>query len=174
MPSKQSLVGSTTHTPPEEKGKTLDQKLDYHDNYVLQDFKWDDTVRLTKSEWFHLMRQRDTVWKEYYANRLMYSNKDGVGYVDQQERIARIEEELNDYREALQKIARPALGGKEQQWIAQEILAKHTTSSPTAPRYQVVDRRPVWDLGNGHTEPYTHQDENYSNLCAARYCRCQS
>lgn len=45
---------------------------------------------------------------------------------------------------------------------------------PTQPHYRKIDRRPVWDKGNGEIEPYTHQDENYSNLCAARYCRCQS
>jgi hypothetical protein len=40
------------------------------------------------------------------------------------------------------------------------------------------DRRPRWittDVRTGEIisdEKYTHQDENYSNMCSSQYCRC--
>lgn len=36
------------------------------------------------------------------------------------------------------------------------------------------DGIPVWVDGDGFTHPYTHQDEDYSNLCESEYCRCKS
>lgn len=41
------------------------------------------------------------------------------------------------------------------------------------------DRRPRWVTFNIETgevlndEKYTHQDEDYSNLCAMEWCKCQ-
>lgn len=45
--------------------------------------------------------------------------------------------------------------------------------------YIVIDKAPRWvtfnlSTGDFETEPYTHQDENFSNMCALQYCRCQS
>lgn len=38
-------------------------------------------------------------------------------------RGSELEREVQRMREALEKIAHPALGGKEQQWLAQQCLA---------------------------------------------------
>lgn len=39
-----------------------------------------------------------------------------------QQEINRLQEENKSLRDALKKIAKPALGGKQQQWIAQQAL----------------------------------------------------
>ena len=44
--------------------------------------------------------------------------------------VAQQAETIRVLREALEKIARPALGGKAQQWIAQQALASSATDKP--------------------------------------------
>lgn len=45
-------------------------------------------------------------------------------------------------------------------------------------QYRIVKRRPVWATINfdGEVikeEEYTHQDQNFSNMCLSQYCRCR-
>lgn len=40
--------------------------------------------------------------------------------------------------------------------------------------YVLVDgNKPKWRQSNGALVSYTHQDENFSNLCAFEWCKCQ-
>lgn len=52
------------------------------------------------------------IWRQW-ADRALAAEK----------RVEELEKELAEARKALEKIAKPALGGKQQQWIAQAALA---------------------------------------------------
>ena len=58
-----------------------------------------------------------------------------------------------------------------------ESLAVETKTQEVS-GYEVNNRRPRWiTRENGEIvgeEPYNHQDGNFSNLCAASFCRCQT
>ena len=43
------------------------------------------------------------------------------------------------------------------------------------PHYEIRNKKPVWITykdGQEVVDVYSHQDENYSNMCSFNYCRC--